>query len=133
MTIGELIKKYREDNDISQRRFAEISGLTNGYISMLESGVNPSTGEPIAPSVKSLKSIADAMGISFDKLLALDDFNVDLSEDELATISSDELGVYVLRLIRNLSPENQRAAVQYIRYLATREDSGTVPPVTPEA
>ena len=44
MKIGDLIQKYRAEHDMSQRQFAIMCGLSNGYISMLEKGKNPKTG-----------------------------------------------------------------------------------------
>lgn len=70
MTLGEIIKEYREKNGISQRRFAAMCGLSNGYISMLEKNCNPNTGEPLIPSLPALKAVASAIGITLDDLLA---------------------------------------------------------------
>ncbi|HEQ7796970.1 TPA: helix-turn-helix transcriptional regulator, partial [Streptococcus pyogenes] len=36
MKLGEIIKNFREEKKLSMDRFAEKSGLTKGYISMLE-------------------------------------------------------------------------------------------------
>ena len=36
MTLGDLIKNYREETGMSMDEFAEKSGLSKGYISMLE-------------------------------------------------------------------------------------------------
>lgn len=82
MTIGDVIKKYREEHDLSQRQFALKCGISNGYISMLERGENPKTHEPIMPSLAALKAIASAMELSLNDLLTqVDDMPVDLSED----------------------------------------------------
>lgn len=82
MTIGDVIKKYREEHDLSQRQFALKCGISNGYISMLERGENPKTHEPIMPSIAALKAIASAMEMSLnDLLMQADDMPVDLSED----------------------------------------------------
>ena len=81
MTIGEVIKEYREKNDISQRQFAKMCGVSNGYISMVERAHHPRTGEPITPSISALKSIASAMHLTLNELLILaDDMQIDLSE-----------------------------------------------------
>lgn len=46
MHLGEIIKKYREEHDnMSMDAFALRSGLSKGYISMLESNKNPRTGK----------------------------------------------------------------------------------------
>lgn len=80
MTVGEIIKKYREENKISQRQFAARCGISNGYISMLENGINPTTGEAPMPSLSALKNIARGMNTSLQNLLTLaDDLNVNIS------------------------------------------------------
>ena len=80
MTIGEIVKKYREEHGLSQRQFAERCGdITNGYISMLEQGKNPSTGKPIVPSIEKVASLARAMGLTLHQL-------VDMADDSPVTI-----------------------------------------------
>ncbi len=71
MTFREFLISYREEHGLSQRRFAALCGLTNGYISMLEKGVNPSTGKAIVPSITAYQSIARATGVPLGKLLAM--------------------------------------------------------------
>lgn len=41
MTLGEVIKKYREDHDLSMADFAELSGMSKAYVSLLEKGTRP--------------------------------------------------------------------------------------------
>lgn len=81
MNLGEYIKAYRAEHGISQRQFATMIGMSNGYVSMLEKGANPSTGEPIMPTLASLKTIADTMGITIDDLFKnVDDINVSMKK-----------------------------------------------------
>ena len=49
MTLSDLVQEYRREHGLSQRQFASICGLSNGYISMLERNVNPKTGQPVTP------------------------------------------------------------------------------------
>ena len=70
MELGEKIKAYRREHNISQREFARRCNLSNGYISMLENGNNPATGESISPTITILKSIAAAMCVSTTELLS---------------------------------------------------------------
>lgn len=80
MTLGDFISKYRADHGLSQRKFAEICGLSNGYISMLERGFNPNTNKPIVPSLMQLKKIADGMNMTVMRLLdEVEDMPIDLS------------------------------------------------------
>ena len=79
MTLGEFIKSYRDKNDLSQRQFADKSGVSNGYISMLEKNENPKTGQPLSPSMPVLKKIAAAMGMTVNDMCSfVDDMAIDL-------------------------------------------------------
>lgn len=74
MTLGQIIRAYREENSMSMDSFAKASGLSKGYISQLENNINPKTGEPPVPSVTSIKKAANGMFMSFDELFSyLDD------------------------------------------------------------
>lgn len=82
MTVGDIIKEYREAHSISQRQFALKCGISNGYISMLEKGKNPKTNEPIMPSLSALKAIASAMEMPLNDLFSqADDIPVDISQE----------------------------------------------------
>ena len=70
MNIGEIISKYCDDHGMSFRQFADKSGLTSGYMSMLVNNKNPKTGKPPVPKIKTYQQIADAMGITINELLA---------------------------------------------------------------
>ena len=39
MTLGQIIRAYREENSMSMDRFAKASGLSKGYISQLENNL----------------------------------------------------------------------------------------------
>lgn len=83
MTLSEIIISYRKQNDISQRKFAEICGLSNGYISMLEKNENPKTKQPIKPTLSILNKLAKGMNISINSLFsAVDDLDILLDEQQ---------------------------------------------------
>lgn len=82
MKLGDLIREYRESHDLSQRAFAIACDLSNGYISILEKGVNPNTGRPVTPTLPQLKKLADGMHITLSELLEkVDDMPVDISSN----------------------------------------------------
>lgn len=80
MKLGEILRRYRAEHDLSQRQFAKLCGLSHGYIPLIERGTNPN-GDPLTPSITVMKQLADAMGISLQELISLtdDDMEVDLS------------------------------------------------------
>ena len=71
MKLSDIIKQYREENDISQREFAKRCGLSNSLISILEKGVNPQTGNAVDPDSRTYRRLADGMGITELKLREL--------------------------------------------------------------
>ena len=102
MTLGEIIKKYREENDMSQREFAKICGLSNSYISQLEMNVNSRNGQPIKPQLETIKAVADAMHITVDELFSqMDDIMIDISK-KTATGESNDLDARIMVLVRQL-------------------------------
>jgi transcriptional regulator with XRE-family HTH domain len=60
-----------------------MCGLSNAYISMLEKGVNPSTGEPALPSMNAYLQISQAMGVSLQTLMEAVDDTVDISAKKI--------------------------------------------------
>lgn len=85
MFLGEIIKKYRKENNLSLGAFASKCGLSYTYISMLEKNIDYRTGKPIAPTLDSVKYISNAMNIPIDDLLKMldDEQEFKLNEDVL--------------------------------------------------
>lgn len=136
MRLGDFIKKYREQHDLSQRQFALSCGLSNGYISMLERGVNPNTDKPVTPNLQQLKKLADGMGTTMMELLeSVDDMPIDIATEAMSLSGqkmsapnvegghAEPIDIELATLILQLPPEKKREAVNYLRYLAAREDS----------
>ena len=136
MRLGDFIKKYREQHDLSQRQFALSCGLSNGYISMLERGVNPNTDKPVTTNLQQLKKLADGMGTTMMELLeSVDDMPIDIATEAMSLSGqkmsapnvegghAEPIDIELATLILQLPPEKKREAVNYLRYLAAREDS----------
>lgn len=81
MTLGDIIKDYRETHKLSMDAFSEKSGISKAYISLLEKNKHPKTGKAIAPSIQCIKQAADGMGMDFNILFGMIDGNVNLKED----------------------------------------------------
>lgn len=81
MNLGEIIKTYRDEHKMTMQEFATKSGLSKGYISMLEKNWHPQHQKEIVPSLETFKKVAVAMGISLNAILEMVDSNqlVDIS------------------------------------------------------
>ena len=71
MTLGALVKAYRKANGLTMKEFGERIGRTKGYISQLESGINPTNGRPIRPTLETVQRIAAAMGEDTETLIRM--------------------------------------------------------------
>lgn len=114
MTLGDIVKNYRTEHGLSLREFSRISGVSNGYISMLEKNEHPKTKKPIVPSIEKMRCIADAMGMSFDSLLDIIDSDQPISikkenapAPSLTSSESDLLSKY-----RRLNSEGRKKLVE---------------------
>lgn len=82
MKLQNILKKYRNDHELSQRQLANQCGLSNGYISILEKGINPNTGKPVTPTLPQLKKLASGMSMTIHELCTLaDDMPISLEFD----------------------------------------------------
>ena len=77
-TLGKILKEYRKNHGMSMATFAELSGLSKSYISMLENNKDP-RGNPITPSVETINRVAKAMGRTFESVFNELDSNVSVS------------------------------------------------------
>ncbi len=125
MTLKDLVIKYRADNGLSQRQLALQCGLSNGYISMLEKGINPSTGAKITPTLQALNKLAAGMHTTLNELFTLvDDMDVDVKtpalseEDGLASVDME-----IISLLAGLSDAKKQQAISFLRFLAASEET----------
>jgi transcriptional regulator with XRE-family HTH domain len=76
--LGEYIRVQRQLADLSLRRLAEMTHVSNAYLSQIERGLHQ-------PSLRVIRSIADALNLSADVLLA----QAGMMENRTAPPSSD--------------------------------------------
>ena len=113
MTLKEYVLEFRKNHKISQRQLAAMCDLSNGFISMLERGNNPNTHEPITPSLKTLKKLANGMGVSLDELLSVtDDIQLNLTafdlEDSSTMESFSDKEIQLIEAYRKATPTDQQ-------------------------
>ncbi len=73
--IGERIKLFREDRNMSQKDFAEKIGVSNSRVSNWEQGIN-------RPDVDLLKKICETLNVSPSELLDVHLDTEELTEHE---------------------------------------------------
>ena len=74
MKIGELIKQYRDEHSMSMDSFAQKTGLSKSYVSMLERNKDP-RGNEITPSIETIYKVSKGVNMPFDDVFKLLDQN----------------------------------------------------------
>ncbi|MEK5167173.1 helix-turn-helix transcriptional regulator [Paenibacillus sp. FSL R5-0527] len=62
MSLGENIKKFRKENKLTQEGLAKLANLSRSYIADVEK-------DRYSPSLETLKTIANALGIKVSQLI----------------------------------------------------------------
>ena len=110
MTLGEIIKEYRNKNGVSMEYVANLCGITKGYVAMLERNVNSKTGRPVKPTIETIIKVCNGLHLDFDSVFDM------LDDDYEVTISSSigtNLDNKLLSVIHQLSPEAQEKVLEY--------------------
>jgi transcriptional regulator with XRE-family HTH domain len=92
--LGEAIRRQRELNEVSMRRFAQMAGISNPYLSQIERGLRE-------PSQRVVDAIAGSLEMSVDALYAAAGIDAH-DEDEPPTRAAIEAA-------SELSPRQRRA------------------------
>ena len=112
MKIGEVIKQYREEHNLSQREFARRCDLSNAQISWLEIGIG-SNGKPVKPTFDTVRKVAKGMGISAEQLITqCEDFELDLTD----TIEQTPLVENFVKELSEYTPD-ERMLIQAYRMI----------------
>lgn len=77
MTLGEYVHAYRKAHGLTMQQFADRAFLSKGYVSLLEKGRDPRSGQPIQPSLTTYIHIARAMGMTRTELMK----HIDIEEE----------------------------------------------------
>ena len=96
MILGEILKEYRSKHSLSMDKFAELSGLTKGYISMLEKNQHPKTKKALLQTLDTLKKVAKGMSISVGELIEQLDTNQDIALTSMLIIVLSEFEYYLI-------------------------------------
>ncbi len=113
MNLKDLIIKYRTERGISQRQFANACSLSNGYIALIEKGLNPKTKQPITPTLPVLKKLAKGMNISLTELFMIaDDMPIDLMPSENFPTPQITNDTVVFPVVGNIAAGYNQIAVE---------------------
>lgn len=141
-SIGEMIKKYRQEHGMSMDEFASRCGLSKAYISLIERGKNTRSDKPIVPSIDTVKAIADVLGVDLNVLLRSMGYDAPMktvitiepgyggngyySKADVAALADELLHNEDLRVLfsasRDLTEEQMRDAYKYIKYLKAQNN-----------
>lgn len=141
-SIGEMIKKYRQEHGMSMEEFGRRCGLSKAYISLIERGKNTRSNKPIVPSIDTVKAIANVLGVDLNVLLRSMGYNAPMktvitiepgygdngyySEPDAAALADELLHNEDLRVLfsasRDLTEEQMRDAYKYIKYLKAQNN-----------
>lgn len=116
MSLGDFIKKYREEHELSCRKFAALVGLSPQYVILIENGRN-NDGKPLSPTMSTYSKIAKGLGMSEMELLSMVDDYVTVNP----VITDDQREL--LTIIQQLRPEQTDALLTLARQLADRDKS----------
>ena len=108
--LGSFIKTQRKLADLSLRELAEMTEVSNPYLSQLERGLHQ-------PSVRVLKSIANALNVSAETLLVQAGLLENGGEDREATAAGSSVES-AIRADPILSGDQKEALVNVYRAMA---------------
>ena len=126
MTLGDIIKNYRDRNNITIGELASACSLSKGYISMLENNINPRNNKPISPTLPSMAKVASGMGIELDTLLKMLDGKqsiqlIEDNADSIQAVSSSSQCKEIIEVCEQLSAHNQRKVLTYSKNLLSTQ------------
>jgi transcriptional regulator with XRE-family HTH domain len=110
MTLGELLKDGRKRAGMSLRDVEKISGISNGYLSLMESDAVKS------PSPNHLHALAEVYGASYSLLMELAGYIV--PQESFVAVPQ-----HLANEIGDLSIEEQSQVRSFVGYLKSSRGS----------
>ncbi len=105
-TVGQRIKKLREDKDMSQVELGRLVNMGNTTISQWES-------DKRSPDIATVKRLSDIFGVSSDYLLGRTD---DRNSRELP----DTVAPYLPEGFDELTPEAKEEILNFVEYIMVK-------------
>lgn len=111
ITLGQFLKQAREDKNYTLRVVEDLTGISNSYLSQLESD------KIKQPSPVSLHKLAEQYDVSYTTLLALANYPV--PDENASAKAQSNLAARIGAVTRN----EENALVEYLDFLRSRRDS----------
>jgi transcriptional regulator with XRE-family HTH domain len=114
--LGAFIRTQRQLANLSLRQLAELTSLSNPYLSQVERGLHE-------PSVRVLKAISDALNVSAETLLAqagLVDAVAGQSASTAAEAEQEERTEAAIAVDKRLSDDQKAALLAVYRSMVDR-------------
>lgn len=111
MTLGEIIKEYRNKNGASMEYVANLCGITKGYVAMLEKNINSKTGKPVKPTIETIIKVCNGLNLDYDSVFEMldDDYEITITQPSGCSIIEQK----VLAVLHHLTPEAQSKVLEY--------------------
>ena len=120
--LGAFIREQRKRANLSLRQLAELTSLSNPYLSQVERGLHP-------PSVRVLKALSGALNVSAETLMAQAGLIDAIAGDAVAATDTEAQQVPgtedAIRADPRLGEEQKAALIAVYRSML-----GSAPPVT---
>ena len=121
MNIGEYVKQYRKEHGLSMQAFGVQCGLSRAYIHILEKGMNPTTGKPVAPTIETLNKIAEITGTTIDALISLlDDSQSIIVESKPIQLELSAEEIQHIKKYRQLDADGKEEIDELIEFKLTK-------------
>lgn len=117
MTLGDVIKSYRDENKVSMEYVANLCGITKGYVAMLEKNVNSKTGRPVKPTIETIVKVCNGLHLDFNSVFNSldDDYEINISTSQPS--SSMQLTEQEEILVENFHRLSDSQKVRLLAYL----------------
>ena len=91
MTLGQLIKRYREEHDMSMAEFARRAGMSTSQIHYIENEKNSRNTDVTRPTTNALMKCSRAMGMPLEDAMNI----IYGANTEIGTITDEETRIIV--------------------------------------
>jgi transcriptional regulator with XRE-family HTH domain len=121
--LGAFIRERRKQANLSLRQLAELTSLSNPYLSQIERGLHQ-------PSVRVLRAISDALNLSAETLLAQAGLIDAMAAGAGARTGTEDEPVVpdterAIRADKRLSEDQKSALVVVYRSMLSQDERGT--------